>query len=288
MQKKTNPTLRFLCKWWKVMVIALTIGVVGSTVTAFLIKPMYKSTAVFLPTSSNRMTKAILGDRYTYDFLDYGDEENCEYAIQVLSSQTMRDTVCSRFNLLTHYAISPDDPHKLYKLNKNYKGNVTVRRTDYLGVEVSVMDCDPQWAADIANFIVTYYDTLCTRVQHERACDAHELLVSTGNALQEEIACLEDSLSRNAHQQASLKDLITEECGRLALIKSYEAVTKADMETPVCHRFMLDKASVSDKKAYPKRIAIIAAGTLGALLLCIAVLVVLEYVKNEDLRIKED
>ena len=74
----------------------------------------------------------------------------------------------------------------------------------------------------------------------------------------------------------------------MALIKSYEAVTKADMETPVCHRFMLDKASVSDKKAYPKRIAIIAAGTLGALLLCIAVLVVLEYVKNEDLRIKED
>ena len=34
MQKKTNPTLRFLCKWWKVMVIALAIGVVGGLTPA--------------------------------------------------------------------------------------------------------------------------------------------------------------------------------------------------------------------------------------------------------------
>lgn len=287
-EKNSNKTLMFFRKWWKTMLIVFAIALIGSTVGAFLIKPMYKSTAVMFPTSSNRLSKAILGDRYTYDFLDYGDEENCEYAIEVLSSQTMRDTVCSRFNLLTHYAIPEDYAHKYFKLNKMYKSNVTIRRTDYLGVEISVMDSDPQWAADIANFIAMYYDTICAQVQHERALNAYQLMEGTCEELRESIAQLEDSIKSNPKYAASARLLMEEKCGELASLETHMAHTKVDMSTPISQKFMLDQASAADKKAYPKRLAIIAAGTASALILCILVLLVLEYVKNDDIRIRSD
>ena len=286
--KHNNATVAFVAKWWKVIVAVFVLGLAASTVSAFMIKPMFKSTAVFFPTSSNRLSKAILGDRYTYDFLDYGDEENCEYAIQILSSQTMRDTVCRRFNLMTHYAIPDDYAHKYFKLHKIYHANVTVKRTDYLGVEVSVMDSDPQWAADIANFIVGYYDTLCAAVQRERAATAYNLMAGTCDKLRSEISLLQDSLGRVPKNQLSLTQLIGSKCDELARVESYMAVTRTDMTTPLSQKFMLDQATASDKKAYPKRLAIILAGTLGALLICISVLVVLEYVKNDDLRITNE
>ena len=282
-----NATVAFVAKWWKVILITFVIGLIASTVTAFLIKPMYKSTAVMFPTSSNRLSKAILGDRYTYDFLDYGDEENCEYAIQILSSQTMRDTVCSRFNLMEHYAIPADNPHKLYKFQKFYHSNVTIKRTDYLAVEVSVMDSDPQWAADIANFIVDYYDTLCAAVQHERAINANQLMSGASSELRSEIAQLQDSLQTSPKSAMSITQMLNNKCAELASIETYMAVTKTDMTTPLSQKFMLDRASAADKKAYPKRLAIILAGALGALIICVSVLLVLEYVKNDDLRIRE-
>ena len=283
-----NATVAFVVKWWKVMLIAFLLGLIASVITAFVIKPMYKSTAVMFSTSSNRLSKAILGDRYTYDFLDYGDEENCEYAIQILNSQTMRDTVCSRFNLLTHYAIPEDHPHKLFKLHKMYHSNITVKRTDFLGVEVSVMDSDPQWAADIANFMMDYYDTLCADVQRERAATAHNLMLGTASILRNDITLLQDSLHRNPNNSIALTQLINNKCAELVSIESYLAVTQTDMSTPLSQKFMLDRASAADKKAYPKRLAIILAGSLGALLICIAVLIVLEYVKNDDLRIRNE
>lgn len=282
-----NATVAFVAKWWKVIVAAFALGLVASTVTAFLIKPMFKSTAVMFPTSSNRLSKAILGDRYTYDFLDFGDEEDCEYAMQILNSQTMRDTVCRRFNLITHYAIPEDHPHKLFKFQKTYRSNVTVKRTDNLAVEVSVMDSDPQWAADIANFIVDYYDTLSRAVLGTRSANANELMRGTSEKLRGEIAQLQDSLNASPRSSYSLQQMLDSKCEKLAEVESYMAVTGTDVETPISHKFMLDRATAADKKAYPKRLAIILAGSLGALLICVAALIVLEYVKNDDLRIKE-
>ena len=75
----------------------------------------------------------------------------------------------------------------MYKLQKIYHSNVMVKRTDNLAVEVSVMDSDPQWAADIANFIVDYYDTLSRTVQRERAYNAFQLMSETQKVLSADI-----------------------------------------------------------------------------------------------------
>ena len=277
-----NNTLRFFRRWWKLLVWVFVIALAGSTVVSLLITPRYKATATLFPTNSNRLSKAIMDYHYSLDFMDYGIERDCEYCIQILSSESMRRDVCERFNLMEHYGISPDDPHKLFKLNEQYRGNVNVKRTEFLGVEVSVLDVDPVWAANIANYIAANYDTICHRIHHDRAADAAEIMKGVSSRMGDELKILQDSLRQAPQYAPVLNQLISEKCRELADIQTRAAQTAVDMDENVSYKFLLDQAEVADKKAYPKRIVIVLLGTFGAVAMCILLLLLLDYMKPAD------
>ena len=276
-----NTTILFFKKWWKLLMWVLIIALAASIVVSLLITPRYKSTATLFPTNSNRLSKAIMDYHYSLDFMDYGIERDCEYCIQILSSESMERDVCKRFNLIEHYGINPNDPHKMFKLHEQYRGNVNVRRTEFLGVEVSVLDVDPQWAADMANFIAANYDTVCHRIHHARACNAADIMQGVCNQMEQEIRDLQDSLRRTPQYQLGITQLISEKCHELADLQTRAAQTKVDMDENVSYKFMLDEAVPADKKAYPKRIIIVALGTLGAVVMCILVLLLVGSSKKE-------
>ena len=259
-----TATLRFFARWWKVLLWVFVLALVASTVAAFVIKPRYKSTAVIFPTNSNRLSKAIMDYHYSLDFMDYGIERDCEYAIQILSSASMERDVCECFNLTEHYGISPNDPHKLFKTNKIYRSNITVKRTEFLGVEVSVLDVDPQWAADIANYMAANYDTLCHRIHHDRAVNAADVMQKVCADMQ---ARLDSTASLPTSQW---KDrLIAAECDQLADLQTRASQTAIDKDEEVSYKYMVDQAVPADKKAYPKRLLIMALGSIGAVVMCI-------------------
>jgi uncharacterized protein involved in exopolysaccharide biosynthesis len=276
-----NTTILFFKKWWKLLMWVFIIALAASIVVSLLITPRYKSTATLFPTNSNRLSKAIMDYHYSLDFMDYGIERDCEYCIQILSSESMERDVCKRFNLIEHYGINPNDPHKMFKLHEQYRGNVNVRRTEFLGVEVSVLDVDPQWAADMANFIAANYDTVCHRIHHARACNAADIMQGVCNQMEQEIRDLQDSLRRTPQYQLGITQLISEKCHELADLQTRAAQTKVDMDENVSYKFMLDEAVPADKKAYPKRIIIVALGTLGAVVMCILVLLLVGSSKKE-------
>lgn len=272
-----QSTVRFFRRWWKTLLIVFVAGAAVSLLVAFLIKPLYKSSAVIFPTNSNRLSKAVMGYHYSLDFMDYGIERDCEYAIQILSSKRMQWAVCEHFNLMEHYAISADDPHKLYKLEKQYRSNVSVKRTDFLGVEIGVLDQDPQWAADIANYMAAMYDTLCRDIHHDRAVSAAEVMAGACAALEQEI----DSLSNCKGDGGKWRDiLIADKCEQLADLQTRAAQTAVDRDLSVSYKYSVDVATVSDKKAYPKRLLIVLGGSLGAVVICIFGLLV--FAKKED------
>ena len=276
-----NTTILFFKKWWKLLMWVFIIALAASIVVSLLITPRYKSTATLFPTNSNRLSKAIMDYHYSLDFMDYGIERDCEYCIHILSSESMERDVCKRFNLIEHYGINPNDPHKMFKLHEQYRGNINVRRTEFLGVEVSVLDVDPQWAADMANFIAANYDTVCHRIHHARACNAADIMQGVCNQMEQEIRDLQDSLRRTPQYQLGITQLISEKCHELADLQTRAAQTKVDMDENVSYKFMLDEAVPADKKAYPKRIIIVALGTLGAVVMCILVLLLVGSSKKE-------
>ena len=264
------------------MVWVAAIALVASLVVSLLITPRYKATATLFPTNSNRLSKAVMDYHYSLDFMDYGIERDCEYCIQILSSESMERDVCKRFNLLEHYGISPNDPHKMFKLHEQYRGNVNVRRTEFLGVEVSVLDVDPQWAADMANFIAAKYDMVCHRIHHARALNAADLMQGVCNRVGQEIKDLQDSLRRNPQYQQGLSKLIDEKCHELADLETRAAQTQVDANENVSYKFLLDEAVAPDKKAYPKRAIIVLLGTFGAVVMCILALLIVGRVKKEE------
>ncbi len=277
-----NTTIRFFRRWWKLLTGVFIVALIASVVVSLLITPRFKSTATLFPTNSNRLSKAIMDYHYSLDFMDYGIERDCEYCIQILLSESMERDVCKRFNLMEHYGINPDDPHKFFKLHEQYRGNVNVKRTEYLGVEVSVLDVDPQWAADMANYIATNYDTVCHRFHHDRAVDAADIMSGVCQKLGQEIQLLQDSLKRNPQYALGLTKLIDEKCAQLADLQTRAAQTEVDMNENVSYKFMLDQAVASDKKAYPKRSIIVLLGAFGTLVMCILVLLLLDATKKDE------
>lgn len=268
-----RASLRFFSRWWKVLVIVGVVAAVASLVVSLLIKPLYKSSAVIFPTSSNRLSKAIMDYHYSLDFMDYGIERDCEYAIQILSSKRMQHAVCEHFNLMEHYAIKGANP--LFKLEKQYKSNISVKRTDFLGVEIGVLDQDPQWAADIANYMAAMYDTLCHEIHADRAESAATVMNGVVGAMEQEL----DSLSSTPGARWR-DELIKDKCEQLADLQTRAMQTNVDKDLKVSYKYLVDVATPADKKAYPKRLLIVLAGTLGAVVVCIFGLLV--FAKKED------
>lgn len=193
----TTNFLLFLLKWWKPLVIVTVASALASAGFSFLITPKFKSTVVLFPTSTNAISKAILADNFgvKQDILEFGEEEQAEQILQILNSNDIRARVISKFNLMRHYDIDSTGPYKMTNLINEYNSNITFRRTEYMAVEISVMDKDPQMAADIANTIGDLLDTVKNKMQKERAMKAFKIVEAEYTRQRDEIKTMEDSLT---------------------------------------------------------------------------------------------
>ncbi len=277
-QAVNSASSAFFKRWWKLLLIVFVVAAIASAVASMFIKPLYMSTGVMMPTNSNRLTKAIMDYHYSMDFMDYGAEDDCEHAVQILMSKQMETAVCDHFNLMEHYAIKPTDKYKKTDLSKRYKRYVTVKRTDYLGVQVSVLDQDPQMAADIVNYMLDMYDTICHDMHHERAVDAAEVMNAVCDAAMEEM----DSLASTAKGSAWKDYLLRKKSKKLAEMQARAVQTSVDKDMTVSYRYVVDRGEPSDKKDRPKRALIVLGGSLGALLVCIFGLLVFAPAKKEE------
>lgn len=266
-----TATWAFLRHNRTVLLIVLVLSVIVSTVVAFLIPPTYQSIATIIPSNSNRMSKAILAERYSMDFMDYGSERDCEYALQILTSSSMEDSLMKHFNLPVHYDLS-DDPHSVTKTRKKLQHNVSVKRTNYMGVSIAVIDEDPQMAADMANFMADYFDTLCFRIHRGRASNAYTIMSQLCDEVGADIAQLEDSLHKQNNRSGALQTLIADKYQELAELQTRTSQTKVDRDQHIQYKFWVDQAQPADKKHAPKRSLVMLGGTAGCMALTVLIL----------------
>jgi uncharacterized protein involved in exopolysaccharide biosynthesis len=193
----TTNFLLFLYKW-RLPLLIITIVTAGlSAGCSFLITPKFKSTVILFPTSTNAVSKALLADNFgpKQDVLEFGEEEQAEQLLQILNSSEIRSRVIRKFDLAQHYEIAPDSKYRMTELIDQYNENISFRRTEYMAVEISVMDREPQMAANIANTIADLLDTVKNNMQKERAMKAFRIVASEYNMLKLQIKNLEDSLN---------------------------------------------------------------------------------------------
>ncbi|PLX14350.1 MAG: hypothetical protein C0594_00170, partial [Marinilabiliales bacterium] len=178
------------------LIIITLIAVVVSTVVSLLIEEKYRSTVVLYPTSSASVSNSLLSDKIIdKEILNFGEEEEVEQLIQILHSYAIRDRIIQKYNLMDHYDIDLDSKFPKTHLFREMESNISFKRTEFMSIEIEVLDKDPVIAAKIANDIAALVDTTMNAMQHERANKALKIVENEYLNLVDRVSDLEDSLT---------------------------------------------------------------------------------------------
>ena len=134
---------------------ALILGLIVSVLVAFILPEYYRSTtSIFtvklsqIPINETSFRRGNIGD--------FGETTEAEQAID-------------KWDLYKHYQIDPKaEAAKTYVL-KTLDGNTSISRTRFNSIEISVLDKDPQMAADIANSFAVFLDSIKYEMVQSRA-----------------------------------------------------------------------------------------------------------------------
>ena len=221
----------YLYNWRKpLMIVSLVAAVLAAIFSGpTFIKPMFESTVTVFPSTTNSLSKALLPQKFAsrgQDILEFGKEEEAEQLLQILNTDEIRDSIINKYNLLEHYEIDQDGKYTITELYKTFASNISFRRTEFMSVEINVLDTDPQMAVDIANDIVRLLDKVKNRIQRERAMQGLRIIQGEYNTLKAELEGLEDSLTiiryKGVHDYEAQSSALSEQLAT-ALIEGAKA-----------------------------------------------------------------
>lgn len=279
--------IRFVYKHkWPIIFVTI-FAAMASVIASFLITPKYKSSVILFPKSQVSASQALTNSELinTEDhIMNFGDEEATEQLIQTLYSEEIRFKIIDKFDLLHHYKIDEKGGYPMTKLHEAFSDNIRFKRTEYMAIQIEVMDTDPQMAANIANEIAVLLDSSLNQMQRDVAVEIFKLVENQYKTIQSEIGVLEETLqntNKSAAKYISLSEQLVNENKRLSLMKSklVEAEVNAIQKLP--RKFVVANAYPAEKKSYPVRWVICVVSTISAFVF--AVLAMLFFEKYKDL-----
>lgn len=258
------------------------------------------------PTSSASVSKELLAANYggRGSVHGFGEEEQAEQLLQVLHSEPIRSRIIAKYNLMEHYEIEQGGKYPYTELYEKYKSNINFRLTEFMSVEISVLDEDPETSAAIANDIADLVDTVFNGMKKQRAVEAYRLVEREFEEAQENLVILRDSLdalsdrlsaemdtrgdatnnlvkalSENGVHYLAMLNLVRNEAqivGELSL-RHKEARLEAEQNLP--YKFIVERAFPPEKKAYPNKSLIVIVSTFASLLFALIVLIVIDNIR---------
>ena len=323
LNKERERLLTFLFRKRKIILSFSFVASALAFGLSYLITPLYLSTAIIFPAASSsvsfseqRNTKA--------SSMDFGEEEQAEQLVQILQSAQIKDLIVEKFNLMKHYNISESDGYKYDKLNKAYEGHFSFERTRFGSIKIDVLDRDPKLAARMANEIVSLIDTVKNNIIRKRTLPAFEITKRKKEQLENEINALlneMDSLSKlgvvsldvrsrlfqalvdskNPQEKKLLQKKIeinsllgstfdglerkrNEKITKLEDFKVAYEQAESDAATDFSHKFVVQRATVADKKDQPKRLIITIIAAIGSFIFIVFSLLLIDRYKELKLK----
>ena len=315
MEKTRQPGYNFssvdlLIYIWEKKFILMAVGLIAgiaSIIVSLLITPMFQSSVIMFPASSTSVSKDLLSQNYSgrQNVHGFGEEEQAEQLLQILNSEPIRSRIIQKYNLLEHYEIRAEEKYPLTRLYEKYKSNINFRLTEFMSVEISVMDKDPEYAANIANDISDLVDTVYNSMIKKRAWEAFHLVEKEYLEAAHNLTLLKDSMnvlsarvsgnvatggdpgnnlikaiSENGALYITMMNMLRYETSLVSdlNLKYKEARLEAEQNLP--HKFVVEAAYPSEKKAYPNKSLIVIVSTFASLLFALIVLIVIDNVRD--------
>lgn len=151
---------------WKTMalvaVVSAVIAVVASSPT--FMPPRYMSQATVYPVNLN----------------SYSIETRTDQLLQLLQSNSIRDSLIKQFDLATVYDVDTTVNGGYFALYNEFNDRVEINKTNFESVRIEIVDEDPIRARDLVNAMLKQVNLLARRLQREKS---NELLVIAERSL---------------------------------------------------------------------------------------------------------
>ncbi len=184
-------------KWRKPLIVVTLLAIVLAVVfsSPLFLKPKYKGVVIMYATKTYSLSKSLMGEKYSPDVLQFGEEEEAEQLIQLINSDDVRDRLISKYDLINHYELDTTSKTLMHNLYKTMEDNISIDRTQYMSVKVEVLDENPEYAAAMANDISVFVDSAWNSIMRERSLQALDVLEVEYNRQVAYMNTLEDSLT---------------------------------------------------------------------------------------------
>ncbi len=179
------------------LITVTVLALVVSVIVSLVITPRYSSSVILYPTPMTTLSRSLLGPGTSRDeLMTFGREADAERILQILQSNTIRDRIIEKYDLMEHYGINWEGRFPITNLHKKFERNVRFRKTQYMAIEIEVRDADPDFAADMANDIAGYIDSVMNVMIRHRAESSLSIIEDEFHRLNNEIDAVEDSLRK--------------------------------------------------------------------------------------------
>ncbi|HRP00511.1 MAG TPA: hypothetical protein PLN54_13830 [Flavobacteriales bacterium] len=140
---------------WRVFVV---VGITAAALSGILsgptfIKPRYMSTATVYPVNLN----------------SYSIETRTDQLLQLLESNSIRDSLIKRFDLARVYEVDTTANGGYFALYNEFNDRVEITKTRYESVLIEIVDEDPVRARDLVNGMLEQVNLLARRLQREKS-----------------------------------------------------------------------------------------------------------------------
>ena len=163
--------------------------------SSLFITQKFKSTSVIYPTTTNSISQALLVEYNPYrkDVLEFGEELEAERLLQILNSDEMQNRIIEQYDLYKHYDINRGAEHARTFMNLAFDDHFSFKRTEFMSIEIDVLDKDPKLASEMCNQIVDLIDVVVL-VKQQRAEQSLVILERRDKELSNRLFLLYDSL----------------------------------------------------------------------------------------------
>ena len=295
-----TPILKAVFKFkWHIMAITLVAAVLGAIFSGpKFITPKYKSEAVVYPSGR----------------AEFSDETFTEQMLQVMESQEILDSVAEIFDLMSHYEISRDYQYAKTALIGEYRDRVSISKTPYDAVKIKVLDKDPEMACAMVNEIIRLYNVKFNEIHKAKKWEnvrmyeknlarkysfidslkrdlakitsdgdmINYLYLSKGNSIAYFSDGNDNKKNGNIATAIALVELIATETADYTDVRHFYEEELRQAEGDMTYSNVISRPFIADKKTYPVRWIIVALSGIGAFLLSILVVAVVEKIEVKE------
>ena len=305
-------------KWKAHLLVVFVLTVITSSIVSLTMKEEYLSSVTIYPAKSNTVTFSVRGNM-NQSSTQFGEEEESEQAIQILGSAEIRNRMIAKFNLDSVYEIKESSPTRMNDLFEKYNGHVSAERTRFGSVLIKVYDEEPNRAKNMANDLSMLLDTIKNRMIRDRARYEYEITKVKKESVEKEVEFIVDTLKvlnemgvGSGQIRASLvealanatdkmtrdeirkKILMNDRFGstlasfshelklkheRLADVEEAFEQAEANANLNYTHKFVVEEAYATDRKARPVRWIIVSVSTLVSFVLGLILILLFEKIK---------